>query len=57
MGKGSFHKIKDKEIFSQLLSKWWDTPVLVLKHIAERQISVASDQAQTLNNIYFLTKK
>jgi methionyl-tRNA formyltransferase len=36
-GKGSFHRIKDKETLSVLFAQGWDTPIAVLKKQA-RQI-------------------
>jgi len=33
-GKGTFHKLKDKERLSHLLTRGWDTPITVLEEYA-----------------------
>ncbi|MCP9446723.1 MAG: hypothetical protein NNA22_04020 [Nitrospira sp.] len=40
-GKGTFHKLKDRERLSHLLSNGWDTPITVLEeYAAETQMSM-----------------
>jgi len=40
-GKGTFHRLKDKEELSHLLTRGWDTPITVLEeYAAENQMSM-----------------